>query len=203
MTENNNRMDELRRALSVEPRPGFEARVRERIRHEAQQAPAWRLWRAAAAVTAAAGIGLVFWIAPGRRPAVGRTGPDPTPSIALSSGAAAPGLTASRSSTTVRPAPPGRAGQVARVEAPRREEAAASAKIDVVVAPDQAIGVERWLAGLRQDRPARPVRPARPAPRPLLDPETGLLLPLRPVEIPEITITALVPPVVLTPEVNQ
>jgi len=137
-------LKELEAALAVEPSPAFAARVRARVT-EPRSRRVWLRWQgmAAAAVMGLAVLGAVAW-----QVKVGEVRTPPLQTAVELTGPAVAGITA--------PAPMDRATAVAQAlptDAPRIQPAVAPAP-EVLVPSDQAIALNRLLAGLRERRTA-------------------------------------------------
>lgn len=169
--------------LNVTPSPEFAAKVRARI----EQAPArsWRLWAWAgvAATCAVAVVAVAVW----------RGGPDVGRPFRAggADGAEAPSHT---EASVVAAKPPGglQPVPVTPTVATHRDAVAPVVRTarnpepEVLVPTDQLIAIRRLMAsvraGMRVDLPTSPT---------VIDPETGELIPLKPIEIPLITVDPL------------
>ena len=144
----NDRLDDplkaLEAALAVEPSPAFAASVRARVA-ESGNRPMWLGWQglAAAAVIMLAAFGAVVW-----RASVGDVRTVPHGAEAEFTGVPVAGASGpavvDRATAAARPAP---------IDAPNIRTAVARAP-EVLVPPDQAIALNRLLAGLRERRTA-------------------------------------------------
>jgi hypothetical protein len=169
---------DLRTELTVTPSPEFAAKVRERIDAQPETTPRglW-MWAGAAATGAAAVIAVAVWRAP--HPAtvtpapvasVAQSVPAPGPAPAVTPPAGEP-IAPKRSVTSLTPA--------VRVAREHREP-------EVLVPPDQLNAIRRLMAAVRTGALAN--APAAPT---LIDPDTGELIPPKPIEIPLITVDPL------------
>jgi hypothetical protein len=151
-------LKDLAAALDVAPSPAFAARVRERVADQAPGARRWALWLALAAggtVAAAVLVASVVWSRPDRNtPPVQRVAHDVVLPAAPGVQAGAPGLQARGDDSSLRdPSPgpgPGLLRSVVRVREPEVDV------VEVIVPPDQAVAIRKWLQHLRTTRAAAP-----------------------------------------------
>ncbi len=176
-------LKDLQAELSVTPSPEFAAKVRARIEH-APTKPAWNVWAwgGVAATCAVAVIAVVLGVGRAFRPGAPGGAEAPASTEAnTSAGAKAPAYTEGTASSDV-----GRPFRAGRSPAPVVAAAAPRAEPEVLVPPDQLIAIRRLMASVRAG--ARPNLPASPT---LFDPDTGELIPLKPIEIPLIVVDPL------------
>jgi hypothetical protein len=169
---------DLRTELNVTPSPEFAAKVRERI--EAQPATArWGLWAwtGVAATCVAAVIAVAMWRAAHPAPVTQKPVASVAQSVQAPEPAAAVTPPAAEPVAPKRPATP--AEPTVRVARERAEP-------EVLVPPDQLNAIRRLMAAVRKGALAS--APAAPT---LIDPDTGELIPPKPIEIPLITIEPL------------
>ncbi len=176
---------DLRAELTVTPSPEFAAKVRERIERPAASrfgAGAWA-WLGVAATCAVAVVAVAIWRS-GVPSDVGRIVQSDVGRAFRpggNGGAEAPPHTEGTVPPDVgRPFRAG--GRPARVAV----AAAGRAELEVLVPQDQLIAIRRLMAAVRAG--AQPNLPASPV---MFDPETGELIPVKPIEIPLITVDPL------------
>ena len=180
-------LNDLRAELSVTPSPEFAAKVRERI----EQAPAkssWNVWAWAgvAATCAVAVIAVAVWRG-GRTETPARTESAASSNVGRAfrpgetGGAEAPARTEG-----IVPSDVGRPFRAGGSPAPIVHAVARRAEPEVLVPPDQLIAIRRLMAAVRAGRSLS----AAPS-QVLFDPDTGELLPPKPIEIPLITVDPL------------
>ena len=179
-------LKDLQADLNVTPSPEFAAKVRQRI----EQAPAtssWTVWAwvgVAGTCAVAAIIAAAMWRG-GQHDAVS---PGPATLAEARPIVPAPPSKAARS-VPVEPAPAvGATGTAAArvAAAPAVQGAVRRAEPEVLVPPDQLIAIRRLMASVRAGTLTN--APAAPT---LIDPETGELIPPKPIEIPLITVDPL------------
>jgi hypothetical protein len=177
-------LKDLRAELMVTPSPEFAAKVRERI-ERAPARPFWTVWTWAA-VASTCGVAVVagaLWLRSDRgivTPAAPTTDRPSATSLTQHMPTATP-------TTSTTPATRPGSGTLTRAATrPARVTAKATSEPEVLVPPDQLIAIRRLMAAVRNG--AQP----NMAPSPMLiDPDTGELIPLKPIEIPLITVDPL------------
>jgi hypothetical protein len=134
MTTDDDVLRELETALNVSPSPGFEARVRERVRQRSFAVPRWR-WTVGLA--AAATVVLAVMLVPGRDTL------KPGDRVVANAGTSQPAIP-----DAAEPSHPPPARAVRRAESPSRMEAAPS----LVVPSGQMAAIERLMAAVAAGR---------------------------------------------------
>jgi hypothetical protein len=178
---------DLRDALSLEPAPGFAARVRAQVEQERadRRLRRWHLW-SVVALPAAAALAIFVALRPSDHQtptAAGRSASVAPPIVQVPAAAAsagpriaAPALAPSRPERPNRP----RGGAVMTAAAGSRPR-----ELEVLVPDDQRIALMRLLAALREGRAVVP--PGSP----IVDEVTGELLVPAPIELRPIAVDPL------------
>lgn len=172
-------LKDLQAELTVTPSPEFAAKVRERI----EQVPAkssWNVWAwsGVAATCAVAVVAVVVWRG-------GRQEDSGARPLTL---AQAQPIATTQPPAASQPVPvePSVTPSVRATAAPVVHATAGRAEPEVLVPPDQLIAIRRLMAAVRAG--SMTTMAASPT---LIDPDTGELIPLRPIEIPLITVDPL------------
>ena len=173
--------ERMQAQLNVTPSPEFVVKVRTQNEH-APASRSWSLWAwaGAAAACAAVVIAVAMWRSPAPEPQVEVVHNRPRES-------ASPSQRPSESFSLVRkPTPPPAVGLVPRAPSPAIATNATTTDLEILVPPDQLMGIRRLMSSMRTGDGV-PVAP----PATLIDPDTGELIKPRPIEIPLITVTPL------------
>jgi len=183
----NESLKDLQAELNITPSPEFAAKVRERI-EEAPTPSRWNAWAwtGVAAACAVAVIAVAEWR--GGPASTGDASPESVTATVPAATVITPTLTPSvpgapSDGPTARP---GASAPAPRTGAPVIVAAATTRELEVLVPPDQLMGIRRLMAAVRGG--ARPNLPASPA---LIDPDTGELITPKPLDIPLITVDPL------------
>jgi hypothetical protein len=180
-------LDDLRRALAIDPSPEFAVRVRARVHDERARGWRWRGSRAwlIALVPAAAAVVLALQVLPNQTPTTPArpvASEPPRADLARTDTPAIPGREPAASAPATRAVPPNRtssrAVMTAAAATTRREP-------EVIIPDDQRVALMRLLAALREGSAIVP--PGAP----IVDELTGELLEPTPIELLPITVEPL------------
>ena len=174
--------ERMRTELNVTPSPEFVVKVRQ----QNEQIPArssWSLWvwTGAAATCAAAVIAVALWRAPAPQSAAPYAGGTQHVSPPLAGPADQSTRGAAPAVVTARASRPG-----SSTRTPAIVTTPATTELEVLVPPDQLIAIRQLMSSLRTGREAQVAPPPT-----LIDPDTGKLMTLKPIEFPLIAVTPL------------
>ena len=178
---------DLRAELSIEPSPEFAAKVRQQI-ESVPERRGWSVWTWTS-IVATCGIAIVagaLWMRSGGE---GVVTPAVTPGVTTANASTqTPAPVATTAQTTSSTPAPSlqqtvnavRTTRIATAMPPKEKE------LEVMVPPDQLLAIRQLMSTVRETS-----RREGPPSRTLIDPTTGELIPVKPIEIPLITIEPL------------